>query len=53
MLKGLVQSGVQLEGWEDYLSKNPFDIKRPYLANRVVSSLLPQTTLGQSSPSPR
>lgn len=53
MLKGLVQSGVQLDGWADHLSKHPFDIKRPYLANRVVSSLLPLTTLGQSSPSPR
>ena len=53
MLKGLVQSGVNLDGWADHLSRNPFDIKRPYLANRVVSSLMPQTTLGQSSPSPR
>ena len=53
MLKGLVQSGVNLGGWADHLSRNPFDIKRPYLANRVVSSLMPQTTLGQSSPSPR
>jgi NAD(P)H-nitrite reductase large subunit len=53
MLKGLVQSGVDLSAWKAWLKHDPFDIKKPYLASRTVAKLLPQTMLGQASPSPR
>ncbi len=53
MLKGLVQSGIDLGPWKAWLKKDPFDIKKAYLATRTVSKLLPQTMLGQPSPSPR
>jgi len=53
MLKGLVQSGQPLGPWKDYLKRAPFDIKKPYLASHTVSALMPNTVLGQASPSPR
>ena len=53
MLKGMVQSGTPLGEWKDHLRKNPFDIKKPYLANRTVSALMPATVLGEPSPAPR
>lgn len=53
MLKGLVQSGQGLGVWKEWLRKNPFDIKRPYLASRTVSALLPKTILREPTPSPR
>lgn len=53
MLKGLVQSGVDLGPWKAWLQKDPFDIKKAYLATRTVAKLLPHTILGQPSPSPR
>ncbi len=53
MLKGLVQSGQSVGAWKDYLKANPFDIKKAFLANGTVSKLMPSTTLGQPSPSPR
>lgn len=45
MLKGLVQSQVRLGGWKDYLKEHLWDIKRPFVASHVTSSLLPVTTL--------
>ena len=53
MLKGLVQAGQPLGEWKEYLRKQPFDIKKPYLASGTVSALMPNTVLGQASPSPR
>jgi len=53
MLKGLVQSGVDLGAWKKWLKQDPFDIKKPYLACRTVAQLLPHTLLGHASPSPR
>ena len=53
MLKGLVQSGADLSSWRTHLERHPFDLKKPYLASRTVSSLMPMTILGDSSPSPR
>ena len=53
MLKGLVQSGIDLGPWKAWLKQDPFDVKKAYLATRTVSKLLPQTLLGQPSPSPR
>jgi NAD(P)H-nitrite reductase large subunit len=52
MLKGLVQSGVGLGVWKEWLRKNPFEIKKPYLASRTVSTLLPKTILQQPTPPP-
>ena len=53
MLKGLVQSGKPLGVWKDWLRKNPFEIKKPYLASGTVSALMPRTILNQATPSPR
>ncbi len=53
MVKGLVQSGVVLGDWKDYLAARPFDVKKPYLACGTVSALLPDTVLGEGSRSPR
>ncbi len=49
MLKGLVQSGVQLGAWKEQLRRNPFDIKKAFLASRTTTQLLPQTILGRPS----
>jgi len=53
MLKGLVQSGKGLGAWKEWLKKNPFEIKKPYLASHTVAALLPKTILQQPTPSPR
>jgi len=53
MLKGLVQSGVDLSAWKAHLRANPFDVKPAFLATRTVSRLLPQTILGRPSNSPQ
>jgi NAD(P)H-nitrite reductase large subunit len=52
MLKGLVQSGVSLARFKDYLRQNPFDIKPAFIASRTTSALLPQTVLGRPSKAP-
>ena len=49
MLKGLVQSGSGLGPWKDYLSRNPFDIKKAFLASRTTAQLLPQKILARPS----
>jgi NAD(P)H-nitrite reductase large subunit len=49
MLKGLVQSGVGLGTFKEVLHRNPFDIKKAYLASRTTAQLLPQTILGRPS----
>jgi NADPH-dependent 2,4-dienoyl-CoA reductase/sulfur reductase-like enzyme len=52
MLKGLVQSGVDLSPWKEHLRRDPFDLKPAFLAGRTVTALLPQTILGRASHSP-
>jgi NAD(P)H-nitrite reductase large subunit len=52
MLKGLVQSGVGLGRFKDYLSRNPFDIKPAYIASGTTGTLLPETVLGRPSKAP-
>src|SRR5213593_3306203 len=52
MLKGLVQSGVELGRFKEYLKKNPFDIKPAYIAVKTTSALLPETILGRPSKAP-
>jgi NAD(P)H-nitrite reductase large subunit len=49
MLKGLVQSGSGLGPWKEYLHRNPFDIKKAFLASRTTAQLLPQKLLARPS----
>ena len=52
ILKGLVQSGVDLSAWKSHLERNPFDIKPAFMATHNPGRLLPQTVLGRPSSSP-
>jgi NAD(P)H-nitrite reductase large subunit len=52
MLKGLVQSGVSLARFKDYLKTNPFDVKTAFIASKTTSTLLPETVLGRPSKAP-
>ena len=49
MLKGLVQSGRGLGPYKELLQRNPFDIKKAFLASHTTAELLPQTILGRPS----
>jgi NAD(P)H-nitrite reductase large subunit len=49
MLKGLVQSGSGLGAWKELLHRNPFDIKKAFLASRTTAQLLPQKILARPS----
>jgi len=49
MLKGLVQSGSRLGAWKEYLRRNPFDIKKAFLASHTTAQLLPQKILARPS----
>jgi NAD(P)H-nitrite reductase large subunit len=49
MLKGLVQTGAGLGPWKEYLRRNPFDIKKAFLASHTTAQLLPQTILARPS----
>ncbi|HEV8473518.1 MAG TPA: FAD-dependent oxidoreductase [Methylomirabilota bacterium] len=52
MLKGLVQTGVPLGRFKDYLTKHPFDVKTAYIASGTTGLLLPETVLGRPSKAP-
>jgi NAD(P)H-nitrite reductase large subunit len=52
ILKGLVQTGVDLSAWKRHLAANPFDVKPAFMATRTTATLLPQTVLGRPSHSP-
>jgi NAD(P)H-nitrite reductase large subunit len=52
MLKGLVQTGVSLARFKDYLKANPFDVKTAFIASKTTSTLLPETVLGRPSKAP-
>ena len=52
MLKGLVQTGVSLGQFKDYLKMNPFDVKTAFIASKTTSTLLPETVLGRPSKAP-
>ena len=52
MLKGLVQTGVRLGAWKEYLRRNPFDVKPAFIASRTTARLLPETILGRPSRAP-
>jgi NAD(P)H-nitrite reductase large subunit len=49
MLKGLVQAGTGLGRWKELLRRNPFDVKKAFLASRTTAQLLPQKILGRPS----
>ena len=53
MLKGLVQGGQDLGQWKEHFRKNPFDIRKPYLASQSVSHLMGETVTGTPTPTPR
>jgi len=53
MIKGLVQTGQPLGAWKEWLRENPFSVKKAFLAQGTVSTLLPRTVLGTPSQSPR
>jgi NAD(P)H-nitrite reductase large subunit len=52
ILKGLVQTGVDLSAWKRHLAADPFDVKPAFMATRTTATLLPQTVLGRPSHSP-
>jgi NAD(P)H-nitrite reductase large subunit len=52
ILKGLVQTGVDLSTWKAHLARDPFDVKPAFMATRTTAALLPQTILGRPSHSP-
>jgi NAD(P)H-nitrite reductase large subunit len=52
MLKGLVQSGVSLGAFKDYLTRHPFDVKPAFMAAETTGRLLPETVLGRASKAP-
>jgi NAD(P)H-nitrite reductase large subunit len=45
MLKGLVQTGVALGPWKDYLEENPLDLRRVFVASGAAQELLKSTLL--------
>jgi NAD(P)H-nitrite reductase large subunit len=52
MLKGLVQSRVDLGAWKEHLQRRPFDVKPAFIAARTTSRLLPETILGRAALAP-
>ena len=52
MLKGLVQTGVRLGRFKDYLKAHPFDVKTAYIASGTAGTLLPETVLGRPAKAP-
>jgi NAD(P)H-nitrite reductase large subunit len=52
MLKGLVQTGISLGAYKDYLRRKPFDVKTAFIASRTTERLLPETVLGRPSMAP-
>jgi NAD(P)H-nitrite reductase large subunit len=53
MLKGLVQAGTPLGAWKEQLGRNPFDVKRAFVASHATRQLLPETVLGRPAPAPQ
>jgi len=51
MLKGLIQSQVDLAEWKEYIHERPWDLRRAYVASTAARRLLAQTTIGTASQS--
>ncbi len=49
MVKGLMQTATALGPWKDYLARNPFDVRRPFVATKVAAKLAGTTLLGRPS----
>jgi NAD(P)H-nitrite reductase large subunit len=49
MVKGLVHAGAPLGAWKARLRRDPWEIKRAFVANGTVGRLLPETVLGRPS----
>lgn len=49
MVKGLIQSQVDLAHWKDYITQNPLDIRRAYVGSGAANKLLATTLLGSAS----
>jgi NAD(P)H-nitrite reductase large subunit len=45
MLKGLIQTGVELGPWKQYLQENPLELRRVYVASGAGKELLESTLL--------
>ena len=46
MVKGLIQTGVPLGPWKEFLRENPFDVRRAFVACDVPRRLRDETLLG-------
>lgn len=49
MLKGLIQTQVDLAEWKQYLHERPWDLRRAYVASGAASKLMQQRTIGTPS----
>jgi NAD(P)H-nitrite reductase large subunit len=49
MVKGILQTGVSLAAWKDFLRENPFDIRRAYIGAGVAQQLVGATLTGKPS----
>lgn len=49
IIKGLVQAGTPLGVWKARLQRDPWDVKRPFVATHTTARLLPETLLGRPS----
>jgi NAD(P)H-nitrite reductase large subunit len=47
MVKGILQTQTALGPWKQYLSENPFDIRRAYIGAGVAQKLVGSTLLGR------
>jgi NAD(P)H-nitrite reductase large subunit len=47
MIKGLMQTRTHFGPWKSYLSANPFDVRRAFVATGVASKLAKTTLLGR------
>jgi len=47
MVKGIMQTRTALGPWKAYLTENPFDIRRAYVASGVAGKLVQSTLLGR------
>ncbi len=45
MLKGLIQTGVDLGSWRGWLEENPLELRRPFVASGAATRLLESTLL--------
>jgi NAD(P)H-nitrite reductase large subunit len=49
MVKGIMQTQTHLGPWKEYLTQNPFDIRRAYVASGVAQTLIETTLLGRAT----